>query len=144
MIDSDPGFVHRTLRSAAIVAAIVAAILASYAQFWAIAPLLAGALLGAVLLYGMDRFIRSTFSPERALEAKKKPRGNGGGRALLGFALVKYPLVALAVWAVVRLWGSDTRRIMAFAGGFILIQTVIGLRALGRFLVDRNTAAGRK
>jgi hypothetical protein len=107
--------------------------LASYGQFWALAPALAGAALALVLLRGMERFVRGVFTPERAA-GPKNSGGRGSRRALLLFALVKYPLVALLIWAAVRFW--DGAQVMALAGGFVLIHAVIGLRAMGRYLVD--------
>ena len=136
----DTEFVRRTYRSAACVTGFVLFMLASYGQFWAVVPFAGGVLLGGVLLYAMDRMVRALFTPARARVVKKTRKG-GPERALLGFALVKYPLVALLIWAVTRFWSQP--EVMAFAGGFILFHTVIGLRGVGRFLVDRlnETAA---
>lgn len=125
-------YIVRTLRSTAVVTAFVVFMLASYRQTWAIAPLLIGVMLAVVLLVGMERFVRTIFSPAAVLAARKKGRDRRW--ALLGFALVKYPLVALLIGAIVRAWASEPRRIMAFVGGFILLQVVIGLRAAGRAL----------
>jgi uncharacterized membrane protein YqjE len=141
----DEGFVRRTYRSAAWVTAFVLFVLGSYGQFWALLPVLSGALFGTALLYGMEVFVRRTFTAGRAGDAKKKGSPAGPGGALLGFALVKYPLVALLIWAVVRIW--DLRHVMAFTGGFILIQAVIALRGAGRYLVDHmneNSSASGK
>lgn len=127
---------RRTYRSVAYVTAFVLFVLASYGQFWALLPALAGSLFGALLLWGMEVFVRGVFTPERAREARKSPIAKGSRRALLGLALVKYPLIALALWAATRAWGE--REIVAFAGGFTLIPVVIGLRGAGRFLTDRQ------
>ena len=131
----DEGFVRRTYRSAAVVTGIVLFLLASYDQFDMLLPVLLGAVLGVTLLYSLDIFVRRAFTLERAFAVKKKVKGAGAGRALLALALVKYPLVALLIWAVTRLW--EPRHVVAFAGGFILIQAVIALRGAGRFLVER-------
>ena len=50
----------------------------------------------------------------------------------MGFALIKYPLVGLLIWAIVRAWGQDAARMIAFVGGFVLLQVVIALRAVGK------------
>ena len=136
----DTEFVGRTYRSAGFVTGFVLFVLASYGQFAVMAPFAAGALLGAVLLYVMDRMVRALFTPERA-RAVKKTRKGGPERALLGLALVKYPLVALLIWAVTRFWSQQ--EVLAFAGGFILFHTVIGLRGVGHYFVERldETAA---
>jgi hypothetical protein len=58
---------------------------------------------------------------------------------LMGFALIKYPLVAVLIWALTRAW--NLRAIMAFTGGFVLIHLVIALRAIGRILFVPEAAA---
>jgi hypothetical protein len=109
----------------------------------------------------MDWFIRRAFTPEQAWKARrkmqekkrlqqskkdgkgepteKKIRGNAAGAMLLGFALIKYPLVAVLIWALTRAW--NLRAIMAFTGGFVLIHLVIALRAIGRILFVPEAAA---
>ena len=146
----EEGFVRRTYRSAAIVTAFVLFTLASYGQFWALLPVFAGAALGVALLFLMELFVMRLFTPERAQQAKKKAPAKGTNRAIIGFALVKYPLVAFLIWTAVHFW--ETRQVMAFAGGFILLHIVIALRAIGKSLVDKMNAdpaasrpdAGRK
>lgn len=135
-------FIARTYRSAAFVTGFVLFVLASYGQFWALLPVAAGAALGMVLLRFLEVTVRRTFTRERAADARKNRKGSGPGRALLGFALVKYPLVALLIWAVVRVW--DAREVMAFTAGFILLQMVIGLRAMGRYMVDQMNESAAK
>ena len=133
---SDADFVQRTYRSVAVVAGFVVFVLASYGQFGAIAPFLAGVLFGVLLLYAMEVFVRRTFSTERAMDARKqKTTTIVSGRAVIAFALVKYPLIALILWAVTRLW--DLPQVMIFVCGFALIHMIIGLRAMGRYLVDQ-------
>lgn len=140
----DEGFIRRTYRSVAYVTAFTLFVLASYGQFWALAPVLAGVLLGTGLLRAWEVFVRRAFTPERAAEARENPKRRSAGRTILGFALVKYPLVALVLWAAARFW--EQRQVMAFAGGVTLIYGVIALRAAGRALVDQqnaNAGAGR-
>lgn len=128
-------FVRRTYKTTAVVAAFVLFVLASYNQFWALAPVAGGVLLGLALLRVLEWGVRRAFTPERAREAR---RGTGLGKpkaALVVAALVKYPVVAGLLWTVTRFWSA--REVMAFAGGFVLVQTVIALRGMGRFLVER-------
>ncbi|MDX1931513.1 MAG: hypothetical protein SFU56_02795 [Capsulimonadales bacterium] len=131
-------YIGRTLRSALVVVAFVLAITASYGQVWAILPYLGGFALAAVLLAGMERFIRAVIRPdwlgtEIGAEAKERRR-QVGTLWFLGFALIKYPLVALLLWWLVRVW--DTRQLMVFAGGFLTLHLVMGLRAMGRVLTQ--------
>ncbi len=130
-------FVARTYRMTIFVAAFVLFVLASYNQFWALAPVACGVLLGLMLLRVLEWGVRRAFTPERAREARRA-RGARLGKpkaALVVAALVKYPVVAGLLWAVTRFWSA--REVMAFAGGFVLVQSVIALRGMGRFLVER-------
>lgn len=142
-------FLPRTYRVSAFVAAFVLFVLASYNQFWALVPLAVGVLLGLILLRALEWGVRGVFTPERAREARRHGREGGRGltkpkAALLVGALVKYPVVAGLLWALTRLWSE--REMAVFAGGFVLVQTVIALRGMGRFLVDRlaETEPGRR
>ena len=154
-------WVPATLKSSAVVTGFVVITLAAYGQMTSVLPVMAGALLAGGLLAAMDWFIRRAFTPERAWAAKrkmqqqkrrenskpdragepteKKIRGNAAGAMLLGFALIKYPLVAVLIWALTRAW--NLRAIMAFTGGFVLIHLVIALRAIGRILFVPEAAA---
>ncbi|MES2463773.1 MAG: hypothetical protein V4671_24655 [Armatimonadota bacterium] len=154
-------WVPATLKSGAVVTGFVALTLAAYGQISSVAPVLGGALLAGGLLGAMDWFIRRAFTPERAWAVKrkiqqqkrrqpsktdsvgefteKKMRGKAAGAMLLGFALIKYPLVAVLIWALTR--ALDLRAIMAFTGGFVLIHLVIALRAIGRILFVSEPAA---
>jgi len=125
-------YVLKTLRSAAVVTAFVLFMLTAYGQWWAILPVLTGMALAITLLVGMDWFIRRLFAPERV---RREDGGKAikGGAALVAFGAIKYPLVALLIWALVHLW--DTRRIIAFVGGFMLLHLVMVSRALGRLLI---------
>ncbi len=131
------GYVLKTLRSTAVVAVLVALTLASYGLNALIAPFMSGVLLGAVLLWGLDKFVRGVFAPEKVRARKKS--GTDGRWALLAFALIKYPLVGVLLWLVVRAWGHETARIMAFAGGFILLQVIIALRAVGKAITTSGS-----
>lgn len=135
-------FVTRTYRVTIFVAVFVLFVLASYNQFWALAPVSGGVLLGLVLLRALEYAVRGAFTPKRAREARQSKRLPKSKAALIVGALVKYPLVAGLLWAVTRVW--DEHAVMAFAGGFVLVQTVIALRGMGRFLVDRLAETGAK
>ena len=131
----DSGFIRRTYRSTAFVTGFVLFALASYGQFWALLPVAGGVALGLVLLWTLEALVRGVFTPERASAARTKRSANPG-RALLGAALFKYPLVGLVLWAAARYWNQ--REVMAFMGGFILVQAVIALRGVGRYMVERR------
>ena len=140
--DVDRQYVVRTVRSAGMVATFAVMILLSYGQGWAVPPYLIGFALSVVLLVLMDGFIRNIFSPERL--------GQGGGEAgrerrkqfglvwFVAFALVKYPLVALLFYFLVRAW--DIRYIMAMTVGFLTLHLVMGMRAMGRALTEGRKA----
>lgn len=120
-------YVGKTLRVTAVVTLCVIVMLEMQGQRWAIIPLVTGVGLSGLLLYGWDRFIRVAFSSEAVSEARKNRRDRRW--AIVGFALVKYPMVALAIWFLVQSWNQN--QLMVFVGGFILLHLVIVLRALG-------------
>lgn len=125
-------YIRATLRSTAAVTGFVVFMLAAYRQAWAIIPLLVGVALGAGLLVGWDVAVRRLFSPDAVRKS-----GRNRTWALLAFALVKYPLVGLLLWAIARFW--SLKQVMVFVGGFLLLHAVIGLRALGRALTENNS-----
>jgi len=125
----------RLLLIAGIAAAVVAMMLVCYGQQWALAPFLLGAALGLTLLVVMDRTVRWICTPNRARRSQEKNGGQRGPKAaLLGIALIKYPLVAVLICAVTHAWRTELPSLMAFTGGYILIHFVIGARAIGRAL----------
>ena len=133
----DENYVLHTLRSMVVVAVIIALILASYGQAKLIAPFGVGVGLAGTLLWGLEKFVRGIFAPEKVRAQKKA--GRDGRAALLVFALIKYPLIGVLLWFVVRAWGADVQRMIAFIGGFILLQAVIALRAVGKALTTAKT-----
>lgn len=132
--DSRPArYVGATLRSAGVVTCIIALVLAARGDNAALAPFLIGAALGGTLLAAWERFTVLLFTPDAA-------RKKSGSRrwAIVIFALIKYPLVALLIWWATRNWTQI--QLMWFVGGFILIQAVIVMRALGRSLRESQRA----
>lgn len=131
--DPQEWFVLRTLRSAAVVTVFVLVMLSSYGQFWALVPVSVGATLGMALLAAMNLFVRRTFTPEKAARAAEKKKWHNGTKgAMVAFALIKYLLVGVLIYAITHAW--NLREVMAFTGGYVLIHLIIGLRAIGRIL----------
>jgi hypothetical protein len=100
--------------------------------------------LGIMLLLTLELTIRRIFSPlpkdENTGEidhAKKKSHGMRQKTLFLGIALIKYPLVGILLWWIASRWKYI--EVIAFAGGFVLLQIVIGLRALGRALAENQS-----
>jgi hypothetical protein len=125
----------KTLRSAVFVVGFVLFVLASYGQIRLLLPLAGGFALSTVLFGVWEKSIRTLFTPERLRKkvgkAPQKPT-----TILLGIGLVKYPLVGLLLWWLVRIWNAE--QMMAFVSGFTLLHIVIGLRALGRWLTTSS------
>jgi len=116
-----------TLRSTAWLATTIACLLVGWNHSWAIAPFVVGLALGIALLLSHAWAIpRVIVVPD----ATKNRPPRSPKTAILTIALVKYPLVATLVWWIVRHW--EPRAVAAFAGGFICLQAVIGLRAIGK------------
>jgi hypothetical protein len=128
---NDP-YLARTLKVLGYLTLIVVAVLYQWGLLWAIAPCLAGVGLAVVLLLGWSGFVRS-------LAASRGPVGSAmTQRARLrfvGFALIKYPLVAVLIWWFTRIWSAN--QLAAFVCGFLLLHVVIVLRAVGRLLTEK-------
>jgi len=136
-------FVPRTVKTFAVVVAAGVFVLASIGRFGWIAPFIGGAVLGTALLVAWEYVIRRVITAEQVLLARgviSPENGDGtapkkkfgGKRALLAFALIKYPAVGLLLWWVAR--HMTQQEIAAFISGFVLLQIVIGLRGLGAYL----------
>ena len=140
--NTETSFAARTVRSAAVVVAVIALLLAGTGRTALVVPFAGGAILGAVLLLGFEIVVRRSFGADDILAQKgvvlpgtQKPEKKFAGKgAILLFALIKYPLVALLIWFVTR--NASVTQVAAFASGFVCLQLVIGLRGLGAFLTS--------
>ncbi|MFM7321802.1 MAG: hypothetical protein ACKO5K_09800 [Armatimonadota bacterium] len=116
-----------TLRSAGWLATTIGFLLCGWNQWWAVGPFAAGFALAIGLLLGHAWAIPRVVVPPGM--QKKRPAATPK-TAILAIALVKYPMVATLIWWIVRHW--EPRAVAAFAGGFVCLQAVIGLRAIGK------------
>lgn len=140
---TDAQFVPRTLRVFAFVVVVIVAGLAGTGRFDLIAPFVGGAALAAVLLAGFEIVVRRVFTADAVLAERgvspagtqSSPKKFNGKAAILWFALIKYPAVAVLIYFVIRT--GSTAQIVAFATGFVCLQLVVGLRGLGAFLLPR-------
>lgn len=145
-----PDFAHDTIRPAVGVGVIGTLCLAGWNRYELIAPFLLGGALGLALLYAMGWMVRRAFAPNAVLAARRvarrvessetgaAPRVSGKAGIVL-FAAVKYPAVGLLMWWIA---GHFSRwQIVAFITGFVLFQTIIGLRGVGAFLTPPKTGA---
>jgi archaellum biogenesis protein FlaJ (TadC family) len=141
----DPQYIAKTLRTGCLVAGFVVLVLLSYGQTWAIVPYLSGFALAVSLLLLMEGFIRRVFDPKHLevdnAESKKTKRGRREAIWFLAFGLLKYPILALLIWYLVRVW--NTTQLMVFCGGFLTLHLIIGMRAMGRALTQTRTNAGK-
>ena len=108
----------------AIVGFVIINVLVGYKMGWAVWPFATGVVLAEALWIGNALIIRKYLTPRKINES------NAQKRALSVFALVKYPLVAVCIWASVRL--GDTRQLMVFVAGYLVLQIVVVLRMVGR------------
>jgi hypothetical protein len=124
-------YVTQTLRATAALTLVTVGLCWRYKQIWAIAPFLTGLGMAIALFVGWYIFIRQNITPQ----AVKKNNGISDRKVVLFlFALIKYPLVTVLLWFVVHRW--ETREIMVFVGGFLFLQMVMVLRAIGRMLAE--------
>jgi len=107
----------------AVLGFVIINILLGYRLNWAVWPFVTGLVLAEALWIGNSLIIRKYLTPEKINES------NAQKRALSVFALVKYPLVALCIWASVRL--GDTRQLMSFVAGYLVLQIVVVMRMVG-------------
>jgi len=108
----------------AVLGFVIINILLGYRLNWAVWPFVTGLVLAEALWVGNSLIIRKYLTPEKINES------NAQKRALSVFALVKYPLVALCIWASVRL--GDTRQLMSFVAGYLVLQIVVVMRMVGQ------------
>lgn len=108
----------------AIIGFVIVNILLGYRLGWAVWPFVTGVVLAESLWVGNSLIIRKYLSPQKITES------NAQKRALSVFALVKYPLVAVCIWTCVRL--GDTRQLMSFVAGYLLLQIVVVVRMVGK------------
>ena len=108
----------------AIIGFVIVNILLGYRLSWAVWPFVTGVVLAESLWVGNSIIIRKYLSPQKITES------NAQKRALSVFALVKYPLVAVCIWTCVRL--GDTRQLMSFVAGYLLLQIVVVVRMVGK------------
>ncbi len=108
----------------AIIGFVIVNILLGYRLGWAVWPFVTGVVLAESLWVGNSIIIRKYLSPQNITES------NAQKRALSVFALVKYPLVAVCIWTCVRL--GDTRQLMSFVAGYLLLQIVVVVRMVGK------------
>lgn len=108
----------------AIIGFVIVNILLGYRLGWAVWPFVTGVVLAESLWVGNSIIIRKYLSPQKITES------NAQKRALFVFALVKYPLIAVCIWTCVRL--GDTRQLMSFVAGYLLLQIVVVVRMVGK------------
>lgn len=108
----------------AIIGFVIVNILLGYRLGWAVWPFVTGVVLAESLWVGNSIIIRKYLSPQKITES------NAQKRALSVFALVKYPLVAVCIWTCVRL--GDTRQLMSFVAGYLLLQIMVVVRMVGK------------
>lgn len=138
MIPAEPRrWLFATLRATGWIATTVAFLLCGWNQWWALTPFATGIALATALVASLATTIPRIVTPA---SPEKKPPRIAPKTAILTFALIKYPMVAILVWWIVDRW--ETRSVVAFAAGFVCLQLVIGLRAAGRIWSDAVTRPG--
>lgn len=124
-LNSESGNPDRPIAiTTAVIGFVIVNILLGYRLGWAVWPFVTGVVLAESLWVGNSIIIRKYLSPQKITES------NAQKRALSVFALVKYPLVAVCIWTCVRL--GDTRQLMSFVAGYLLLQIVVVVRMVGK------------
>ena len=107
-----------------VVGFIIINVLIGYRLDCAVWRFVTGLLLAEALWIGNSLIIR------KYLNLQKITESNAQKRALSVFALVKYHLVAVCIWASVRL--GDTRQLMSLVAGYLILQIVVVVRMIGQ------------
>lgn len=137
-MDEAKHYLKKTLRAAGVLVLCAVAVAANLGLVWAIVPFLVGLTLAVLLLLGWwaatEMVVRGGKPSGSAFEKSRQKRRAGG--LILGFALVKYPMVAALIWWLTRVWTSH--ELIAFVLGFLLLHAVIALRAVGKLLNEKS------
>ena len=92
---------------------------------WIALSITFGVILGAAVLVSYDIVIRTAFVP-----GAKRP-----GKSLLALALIKYPLMGLYVYLLVK-WGRID--MLAFCGGVTLVYIAMLAKVAGIRMMERR------
>lgn len=143
----DDGFLRRTYRSSCILVGFIILYIWAHGFTWAVLPMFLGAAISLGLLYinevGFGSLIAPFASDAEGASAKEKKwllsRRLG---KLSWIVLVKYVLVAVVVWLLMRQWTLP--QVAAFAGGFCLVHINIVLRVISRLLIARMNESSKE
>jgi hypothetical protein len=123
-MNGEQEFIKKSYRSVALAWIIAMSWCIAFQKPWIALNITFGTALGTALLITYDRVIRAAFVPGKT----------GAKRALLKLALVKYPLIGIILYCLVR-W--DRFHFLAFCGGIILVHFAIVAKLASRKLVRR-------
>jgi len=125
MLRESAGYPDRPVAiTTAVIGFVITNVLVGYKVDWAVWPFVTGVVLAEALWLGNSLIIR------KYLISQKINESNTQKRALSVFALVKYPLVAVCIWSLVRL--GNTYQLMSFVAGYLVLQIVVVIRMVGQ------------
>ena len=132
-MNGEQELIKKTYRSVALAWIIAMSWCIAFQKPWIALNITFGTALGTALLVTYDRVIRAAFVPGKT----------GAKRALVKLALVKYPLIGIILYWLVR-W--DRFHFLAFCGGIILVHFAIvaklaGIRLMGKERSGRSLPA---
>jgi hypothetical protein len=116
--------IRKIYRSVALTWAIAMIWALGLGKPWIALSITLGMVLGTAVLAGFDWLVRRSLGGN----------GKSAGRALLKFGLMKYPLICLALYWLVR-WSKVS--LLAFCGGMALVHFAIIAKMAGIVLVER-------
>jgi hypothetical protein len=124
----DDHFIDKLYRSIVLAWVIAMVWALGLRQPWVALSITLGTALGTAVLATYHWTIRRAFVP-----GARKP-----GRALLKMGLVKYPVIGIILYMLVR-W--DRINILAFCGGIVLVHAAILLKLASIRLMERMPRA---
>lgn len=116
--------IHKVYRSVAITWATAMIWALGLGRPWIALSITLGMALSTAVLAGFDWVVHRAFVPD----------ARSAGRALFKFSLLKYPLIGVGLYWLVR-W--DRVSLFAFCGGIALVHLAIIARMMGIALVER-------
>lgn len=124
-MNGEQEFIKKTYRSVALAWIIAMSWCIALQRPWIALNVTLGAALGTAVLVTYDLVIRAAFVPGKT----------GAKRALLKLALVKYPLIGIILYWLVR-W--DRLHFLAFCGGVVLVHFAVFAKLAGIRLMEKE------
>jgi hypothetical protein len=124
-MNGDQDFIKKVYRSIVYAWAVAMCWALAFQKPWIALSITMGTVIGTALLASCEHIVRRVIVSDAV-----RPR-----RALLKFALLKYPLIGIILYVSVR-W--DRVNLPAFCGGIVLVHAAIIAKMIGIRIAERS------